>query len=324
MDERYKIALLNWTEAWANVARLHILQQRRPTTRIWARPMLLERNQNASQLMRAILEEELDNTAINFIRLVREDFAYLLTVITPRIRRQDTYMRDAIIPKDKLIITLRLLASGDSYKSLEYAYRVSEQSISLFIPEVCNSLLIYLRKYVKLPSTQQEWLTVSDAFNAKWKFPHAIGAIDGKHVAIKAPAKSGTEYYNYKQVFSIVLLAVADADCNFMFVDVGCKGRISDSGILRTSRLYVMLERKELNIPEAEPLHQNSSIRVPYMLLRDKAFALTDYCMRPFGGVTESGSIERLFNERHSQARRVVEMAFGILSARFRVLRKTI
>ena len=125
MDERYKIALLNWTEAWANFARLHILQQRRPRTRIWARPMLLERNQNASQLMRAILEEELDNTVINFMQLVREDFAYLLTVITPRIRRQDTYMRDAIIPKDKLIITLRFLASGDSYKSLEYAYRVS-------------------------------------------------------------------------------------------------------------------------------------------------------------------------------------------------------
>ena len=113
---------------------------------------------------------------------------------------------------------------------------------------------MFLNVLLQLPSTQQEWLTVSDAFNAKWKFPHAIGAIDGKHVAIKAPAKSGTEYYNCKQFFSIVLLAVADADCNFMFVNVGCKGRISDSGILRTSRLYGMLGRKELNIPEAEPV----------------------------------------------------------------------
>ena len=60
--------------------------------------------------MCAILEEELDNTVINFMRLVREGFAYLLTVITPRIRRQDTDIRDAITPKDKLIITLSLLA----------------------------------------------------------------------------------------------------------------------------------------------------------------------------------------------------------------------
>ena len=73
-------------------------------------------------------------------------------------------------------------------------------------------LIMFLNVLLQLPSTQQEWLTVSDAFNAKWKFPHAIGAIDGKHVAIKAPAKSGKEYYNYKQFFSILLLAVADAD----------------------------------------------------------------------------------------------------------------
>ena len=51
--------------------------------------MLLDLIQNASQLMRAILEEELDNTVINFMRLVRWDFAYLLMAITLRIRRQD-------------------------------------------------------------------------------------------------------------------------------------------------------------------------------------------------------------------------------------------
>ena len=131
---------------------------------------------------------------------------------------------------------------------------------------------------------------MSVAFNAKRKFPHAIGAIVGKHAAIKTPAKRGTKYYNNKQFLFMVLLVVADADCNFMFVDVGCKGRISDNRILRTSRLYGMLGRKELNILEAEPLNLNSSIRVPYMLLGHKAFALTDYCMRPLGGVTENGS----------------------------------
>uniref|UniRef100_A0A182NVK5 DDE Tnp4 domain-containing protein n=1 Tax=Anopheles dirus TaxID=7168 RepID=A0A182NVK5_9DIPT len=211
----------------------------RTRTRIWARPMLLERNQNASRLMRSILDEELDNIVVNFMRLSREDFAYLLQLVTPRIRRQDNYMRDAIIPKDNLIIALRFLSSGDSYKSLEYAYR--------------------------LPSTQEEWLRVADEFSVKWKFPHAIGAIDGKHVAIKAPARSGTVYYNYKQFFSVVLLAVVDANCNFMFTDIGCKGRISDGVILRTSRLYNMLKNNELQIPQAAVLRDSSSIRIPYM-----------------------------------------------------------
>uniref|UniRef100_A0A182NLJ3 DDE Tnp4 domain-containing protein n=1 Tax=Anopheles dirus TaxID=7168 RepID=A0A182NLJ3_9DIPT len=80
----------------------------------------------------------------------REDFNYILSIITPSIQRQDTYMRDAITAKDKLIITLRYLAAGDDYKSLEYAYKVSVQSISLFIPEVCGSLIGLLRDYVKV------------------------------------------------------------------------------------------------------------------------------------------------------------------------------
>ncbi|KAH9632488.1 hypothetical protein HF086_017036 [Spodoptera exigua] len=54
----------------------------------------------------------------------------------------------------------------------------------------------------------------------------------------------------------------------------------------------------------------------------DKAFALNDYTLKPYGGTPERGSMERIFNYRLSRARRVVENAFGILSSVFRVLRK--
>jgi len=41
-----------------------------------------------------------------------------------------------------------------------------------------------------------EWRDVSDKFNTKWNFPHACSALDGKHIPIKAPPKSGSLYYN--------------------------------------------------------------------------------------------------------------------------------
>lgn len=44
--------------------------------------------------------------------------------------------------------------------------------------------------------------------------------------------------------------------------------------------------------------------------------------MKPYSGVHPKGSVERIFNYRLSRALRVVENAFGILSAVFRVLRK--
>lgn len=146
--------------------------------------------------------------------------------------------------------------------------------------------------------------------------------MDGKHVMMQAPFSSGTEFFNYKGFFSIVLLALVDANYNFMYVDVGCQGRISDGGVLKNSKLYVKLERRMLNIPEPAVLRVPYSIEVPYMILADKAFALNEYTMKPFEGNPAVGSPERVFNYRLSRARRVSENAFGILSAVFRVLRK--
>uniref|UniRef100_A0AAG5D0Z1 DDE Tnp4 domain-containing protein n=1 Tax=Anopheles atroparvus TaxID=41427 RepID=A0AAG5D0Z1_ANOAO len=85
--------------------------------------------------------------------------------------------------------------------------------------------------FQQVPSTREEWLRVSDNFEAKWNFPHAIGAIDGKHVRIQAPKNSGSHYFNYKIFFSIVLMAIVDADYNFLYADVGCQGRMSDGGL---------------------------------------------------------------------------------------------
>ncbi|XP_058122824.1 uncharacterized protein LOC131264559 [Anopheles coustani] len=160
----------------------------------------------------------------------------------------DPNMRKAITPQERLMITLRYLATGETFTSLQYLFRVSRHSIGNIVKEVCTCINNELRDYVKLPSTQEEWLAISKKFEERWNFPHAIGAIDEKHVRIVAPRDSGSEYFNYKR---IVLLIVVDADYNFINADAGGKGRISDGG---NTRLYQRLENKQLNMPPPEPL----------------------------------------------------------------------
>jgi hypothetical protein len=74
---------------------------------------------------------------------------------------------------------------------------------------------------LQAPDSEEEWLEIAHDFERKWNFPHVIGALDGKHVMLQAPVNSGTEYYNYKHFFSIVLMALVEADYCFRYVDVG-------------------------------------------------------------------------------------------------------
>lgn len=74
---------------------------------------------------------------------------------------------------------------------------------------------------------------MADAFMDRWQFPNCCGAIDGKHIRIKAPNKSGSDFFNYKGYSSLILMAVVDHDYKFLFVDVGAHGRCSDAGVWR-------------------------------------------------------------------------------------------
>ena len=66
--------------------------------------------------------------------------------------------------------------------------------------------------------------------------------MDGKHIFLFHPKGSGSEYYNYKGFFSLVMLALVDYDYKFIFVDVLYQGRISDDSVYNNSSLSNAIE----------------------------------------------------------------------------------
>lgn len=205
------------------------------------------------------------------------------------------------------MITLRFLATGNSYKSLEYSFRVAHNTISKFIPEVCSAIYEeYQDEIFKVPSTPAEWRNIALNFSTKWNFHHCCGAIDGKHVQIRKPKQSGSLYYDYKGYCSIILLALVDADYKFIWANVGGNESASDAGIFNHMRLPPALEQGLLGFPDPHLLPGNDN-DIPYFLVGDDAIPLRTWIMKPYSsrGLTHE---ERVFNYRLSRARRVVEM----------------
>lgn len=166
--------------------------------------------------------------------------------------------------------------------------------------------------------TTADYEQVAKRFYEIWKFPHCIGALDGKHCRIKCPAHSGSMYFNYTKTFSIVLQGVTDDHYKFLFIDVGGFGKQSDGGTLRASDLGRLMEQNKLCIPEEKCL-PDSNIKVPHVFIADEAYPLCENLMKPYSKKA-LGDAEEVYNKRLSSARKTIECAFGILFAKWRIL----
>ncbi|XP_008178456.1 protein ALP1-like [Acyrthosiphon pisum] len=167
--------------------------------------------------------------------------------------------------------------------------------------------------------TKDKWLEIADVFYLKTNFPNCLGAIDGKHIRCKNPKNSGSLFFNYKKYFSVVLMAVVDANLQFITIDVGAYGKEGDSNVFKNSNFGKFLYSDKIDLPEPALLPETESNPQPYVFIGNEAFALHTHLLRPYPGRNLT-DIRRVFNYRLSRARRMVECAFGVLANKWRVL----
>lgn len=121
--------------------------------RWWIKELYRNRIQHGCEHLLLDMTFEGGDSFQNFTRMSTDDFELLLTMVTPLIEKRDTNFRCAISARERLVVTLRYLASGDSYTSLQYLFRISKQSISKIIPQTTEAIIEVLKDYVKVSKT---------------------------------------------------------------------------------------------------------------------------------------------------------------------------
>lgn len=148
-----KVAVRDVVNTLANILHeeLRVISKKRKKRRFWVRQWILRRNQlGASDTLLKELASEDKEGYRNHLRMSEEKFDELLSKVEFRIKKNDTIMRQAISPKMKLQITLRYLATGDSFSTLAALYRVPKNTISNFLKEVCIAIYEALEQFINV------------------------------------------------------------------------------------------------------------------------------------------------------------------------------
>ncbi|XP_018400695.1 PREDICTED: uncharacterized protein LOC108778099 isoform X1 [Cyphomyrmex costatus] len=181
--------------------------------------------------------------------------------------------------------------------SIAFTFRIGRSTVSTIIADTCEYLWQALKNEMFIPS-EDNWKEITKEFYTHWNFPHyrccrrEARCCEGSH--------------------SINLMAVASALYRFLLVDIGAEGR--HSGVFKNSLMGQLFADYKLYLPLPSLIVENGD-PMPYVLVADEAFQLTNYTMRPYPGKILTYD-RRIFNYRLSRARRVVENTFGI-KARF-------
>jgi hypothetical protein len=84
------------------------------------------------------------------MRMSAEKFDDLLRLVESYVYKTDTVMKATIPARLKLEVTLRFLASGDSFSSLALLFRIPPCTISRFLPETQQSIINALDSFMKV------------------------------------------------------------------------------------------------------------------------------------------------------------------------------
>ena len=199
---------------------------------------------------------------------------------------------------------------------------LAESTVCQIVVQVCKAIVEELWSEAvacHFPKSDEDFKEKLLDMDAEWQFPYAFSGTDDSHLPIKCPnggQEAMTQYYNFKNFYWVVLLALVDTQYRFIWPSLGAPGNTHDSTYFQSTSLW-----DEINVDKVLP-DKNcvvDGVETPPVILGDGASPLRSWIMKPHGDAVLTPE-KAHSNYRLSRARMIAECAFGKLKRRFRVL----
>ena len=256
-------------------------------------------------------------------KVSRQTFLFILCQIRGDMEK-DSLTEASISPECRLGICLYRLARGDCLYTISELTGCSVSTVCEIVNEVSSAIVNNLwmdSVSSHFPKDTEPFKQCMEEMESEWQFPCCFGALDGCHIPIKCPdggLEACKEYHNFKNCYSIVLMAAIDAKYRFIWASAGFPGNPHDSIILQLTELYRSIIEDSI-IPDIAN-NENGTNIFP-LLLGDSAFPFKTWLMKPFTNAVLTEE-QKYFNYRLSRARMTTEGAYGKLKGRWRILNR--
>lgn len=232
---------------------------------------------------------------------------------TMSIHPQRSWAHEPILIEIKIASSLRILFGG-AVNDIREIFGISNSAQYYIFANFLDSVIRNKHLAIKLP-TIEELPKVNHGFTKK-SFKGIIngcaGALDGFFQKTTAPIVKEVgniiAYYSgHYESYGLNCQAMCDSDLRFLFFGVVAPGSTNDN--------IAFFHAKGL----AEFIN---SLPPGLYVVGDAAYTVTEKLLTPFVGAQKSDKSKDAFNFYLSQLRIRIEMAFGLLTNKFRILKK--
>ncbi|CCT64144.1 uncharacterized protein FFUJ_04665 [Fusarium fujikuroi IMI 58289] len=199
----------------------------------------------------------------------------------------------------KLMIFLYVIGQGCTQRAAAHHFGVSQSSVSRIMATGLEAFADIHRTFVVQPEPTEVCHEPITKPKSAW-----------------VPEEGQRKWYNRKSLITQNVLCAVRLDGTFSYVLAGCEGSVNDASLLRHARSKSLkLYADRFYVGDAG-FGACTGLLVPYIGIR---YHLNDWKVSLEGPQNK----EELYNLRHSRLRIIVELTFGRVKRKFRIMRSS-